>query len=144
MATPTKSLRVAMRLLLRHRRLIVATAVPAAAAATVAVCDAAPPSPLSRFVTTNGKMAAAMSEIRTELGRLGAPGWERLVESYGGCQELILRGHLTMSVDKKSGAANPSVAHESILRTILFREEHDLNRADVEQPIEAARCRSFR
>ena len=29
------------------------------------------------------------------------------------------------------------------LRTILFREEHDLNRADVEQPIEAARCRSF-
>lgn len=140
-------------LLARYQRILAAAAVPAIAAVTAvathgdAVAEPSPSSSTRGPVANNMSMAAAIEELSSIIsGQNSAPppaGYLRLLESYGGSQEILLRGHLTVSVDKKSGAANPSAAHGSIMRTIAFRQQNDLDRADVVQAIETARCRSF-
>ena len=83
-------------------------------------------------------MSAALSELQVLLGN--PPGWQQLVHIYGSAERCLI-GHLKENHVK--GKFDVAGAYASIIKTLTYRKEHDLDRRDVLPSIEGARCRSF-
>lgn len=116
-----------------------ALAVAAAVTSITAACTAGSSSVDCDKKPSEDSMAAAVAELRILLGQ--PPGWQQLVAYYGS-EERCLAGHLKESITAK-GVISVSVAHARILKTLGYRREKRLDRADVLHAIETARCRSF-